>query len=340
MEQFLATFQVLASDMVTALQAEGAAAEAVAWFSESMQYNVPGGKMNRGLSVGHALRRLRGDRSLTSRETFDAFVLGWCVEWLQAFFLVSDDLMDKSVTRRGQLCWYRKPRVGSIAVNDAFMLEMCIYKLLRRYFKGQPCYGTLLELFQDTTWQTEIGQLHDLITAPEGDIDLARFTMDRYRLIVIYKTAFYSFYLPVALAMVYAGHTDKSQFANAQAILLVMGEFFQVQDDYLDCYGDPAVIGKIGTDIEDNKCGWLVVQALQRCSPAQRQVLEDNYGRNDAVHVAAVKTLYTQLGLEAVYRAYEEQTYCELMQLIDSTAGTLPKAIFTDFASKIFKRSK
>ena len=53
-----------------------------------------------------------------------------------------------------------------------------------------------------------------------------------------------------------------------------MGEFFQIQDDYLDCYGAPEVIGKIGTDIEDNKCGWLIVQALARVSPSQRAILE------------------------------------------------------------------
>ena len=47
-----------------------------------------------------------------------------------------------------------------------------------------------------------------------------------------------------------------------------------LQDDYLDCYGDPSVIGKIGTDIEDNKCGWLIVKALERASPEQRKLLE------------------------------------------------------------------
>ena len=46
------------------------------------------------------------------------------------------------------------------------------------------------------------------------------------------------------------------------------------QDDFLDCFGDPAVTGKIGTDIEDNKCSWLVVQALARVTPQQRAVLE------------------------------------------------------------------
>jgi farnesyl diphosphate synthase len=73
-----------------------------------------------------------------------------------------------------------------------------------------------------------------------------------------------------------------------------MGEYFQIQDDYLDCFGDPEVIGKIGTDIQDNKCTWLVVQALQRCTPAQRKVLEHNYGQWDDKKVAKVKALYRQ----------------------------------------------
>jgi farnesyl diphosphate synthase len=72
---------------------------------------------------------------------------------------------------------------------------------------------------------------------------------------------------------------EKQQsYDNAKTILLEMGEFFQIQDDYLDCYGAPEVIGKIGTDIEDNKCGWLVVQALARVTPEQRTILEVKRG--------------------------------------------------------------
>lgn len=44
----------------------------------------------------------------------------------------------------------------------------------------------------------------------------------------------------------------------------------QVQDDFLDCYADPSVIGKIGTDIQDRKCSWLICQALKMSTEDQR----------------------------------------------------------------------
>lgn len=56
-----------------------------------------------------------------------------------------------------------------------------------------------------------------------------------------------------------------------------MGRFFQVQDDFLDCFGDPEITGKIGTDIEDGKCTWLIVTALPLCDHKQRQLIEVTY---------------------------------------------------------------
>lgn len=98
---------------------------------------------------------------------------------LQSFFLVSDDLMDGSITRRSQPCWYRVKGVGNIAVNDAFLLEGALYHLLKSYFRTDACYVDLLELFHETTYQTEMGQLIDLITAPEDDVDLSKFSLEK-----------------------------------------------------------------------------------------------------------------------------------------------------------------
>lgn len=340
-ESFLALFPSLVEDVLNEARGYGDYdAGALHWFRESLDYNCPGGKMNRGLSVLDSYRYLVAPRNPTAEEIKDAQILGWAVEWLQAFFLVADDLMDSSVTRRGQPCWYQKPLVGTIAVNDSFLIESAIFRVLKKYFSKRAFYVDLLELMHEVTYQTELGQMLDLITAPPNTVDFSKFTLEKYKCIVKYKTAFYSFYLPVAMAMQLAGITDATLYESARKILLELGEFFQIQDDYLDCYGDPEVIGKIGTDIEDNKCGWLVIQALARASPEQLQLLKDNYAKHDDAAVARVKALYKELDIEKVYHDYEAESYTSIMQLIDATHGSLPKEIFIDFAQKIYKRKK
>lgn len=197
----------------------------------------------------------------------------------------------------------------------------------------------MLELFHDVTYQTSCGQLIDLITAPIGKVDLSKYTIETYMRIVTYKTAFYTFYLPAASAMHLCGVTDAAAFATAREICIRLGQFFQIQDDYLDCYGAPEVIGKVGTDIEDNKCSWLVVQAMTRCNDEQRKIVELNYGQNDPAKVAAIKALYKELDLESVFKTYEEKSYQELSALI-AGQQVLPQALFMEMLAKIYKRSK
>nr|1YQ7_A Chain A, Farnesyl pyrophosphate synthetase [Homo sapiens]1YV5_A Chain A, Farnesyl pyrophosphate synthetase [Homo sapiens]2OPM_A Chain A, Farnesyl pyrophosphate synthetase (FPP synthetase) (FPS) (Farnesyl diphosphate synthetase) [Includes: Dimethylallyltranstransferase (EC 2.5.1.1); Geranyltranstransferase (EC 2.5.1.10)] [Homo sapiens]2OPN_A Chain A, Farnesyl pyrophosphate synthetase (FPP synthetase) (FPS) (Farnesyl diphosphate synthetase) [Includes: Dimethylallyltranstransferase (EC 2.5.1.1); len=314
--------------------------DAIARLKEVLEYNAIGGKYNRGLTVVVAFRELVEPRKQDADSLQRAWTVGWCVELLQAFFLVADDIMDSSLTRRGQICWYQKPGVGLDAINDANLLEACIYRLLKLYCREQPYYLNLIELFLQSSYQTEIGQTLDLLTAPQGNVDLVRFTEKRYKSIVKYKTAFYSFYLPIAAAMYMAGIDGEKEHANAKKILLEMGEFFQIQDDYLDLFGDPSVTGKIGTDIQDNKCSWLVVQCLQRATPEQYQILKENYGQKEAEKVARVKALYEELDLPAVFLQYEEDSYSHIMALIEQYAAPLPPAVFLGLARKIYKRRK
>ncbi|CAM9195584.1 unnamed protein product [Chrysoparadoxa australica] len=322
--------------------------EQVEWVKNMLEYNVKGGKMNRGMGVIDVQQVFanQAGRNLSTVEVCRASVLGWCIEWLQAFFLVADDIMDGSITRRDKPCWYRVPSVKLIAINDSFILESFVYQVLRRHFAGESYYLQLVELFHDCVFRTEMGQLLDLTSQPmDGPADLARlFTMTRYKMIVKYKTAFYTFYLPCAIGMITAGVKNPGAFSLARTICCAIGEFFQarahrhaVQDDYLDCFG--VDIGKVGTDIQDNKCSWLVVQALDRCDSAQRKVLVENYGQDDPKKVLKVKELYKTLGLQKAYEEYEQESYETINNLIAQVTD-VPREIYDKFINRIYKRTK
>ncbi|KAJ8126874.1 hypothetical protein O1611_g6764 [Lasiodiplodia mahajangana] len=341
LKEFESVFPKLEEDLLNWAKSYNLPEQYLAWYKNSLEVNAVGGKCNRGMSVPDSVSLLL-NRPLTKEEYFQAATLGWMVELLQAFFLVSDDIMDSSITRRGKPCWYRQEGVGMVAINDAFMLESAIYTLLKKHFRSHPCYVDMLELFHETTLQTELGQLCDLLTAPEDVVNLDNFSLEKYSFIVIYKTAYYSFYLPVVLALQMLNIATPKNMKQAEDILIPMGEYFQVQDDYLDNFGLPEHIGKIGTDIMDNKCSWLVNQALKIATPEQRKILEDHYGRKDSKHEAEIKKLYNDMQLEKLYQEYEEKSVNDLktkVSQIDESEG-LKKEIFDTFLSKIYKRSK
>ncbi|KAI9720341.1 MAG: Farnesyl pyrophosphate synthetase [Chrysothrix sp. TS-e1954] len=345
LKDFESVFALLIKDLNAHCVAHNLPTNALEWFQHSLTYNTLGGKCNRGLSVPDTVSLLLSDPTATtpsSAHFHPASTLGWLVELLQAFFLVSDDMMDHSHTRRGQACWYLRREVGNIAINDAFMLESSIYILLKRHFRPHADYLAMLELFLDVDFRTEMGQQCDLLTAPEDRVDLGDFSMQKYTFIVKYKTAYYSFYLPVALALHYCGKATRRNLEQAEEILIAMGEYFQVQDDYLDCFADPETLGKIGTDIQDNKCSWLVNQALKKVDARQRKVLDDNYGRKDGECERKVKVVYKELELEEDYRRYEEEvvgTIRKRIEEVDESEG-LKREVFEAFLKKIYKRSK
>ena len=312
--------------------------------SSMAEYTIPGGKMNRGLSVPQSYQLL-----VPQAETADlelANILGWSVEIMQAFYLVADDIMDGSITRRGQPCWYRRSDVGLAAFNDSIILESLVFSIIKKYFRSQPYYLSLLENLLEVSKFTTYGQSLDTLSAENftrvrgQENSLESFDMARYTAIVKYKTSYYSFYLPVCLAMNMAGFTEPQLYNQARNILLQIGHYFQATDDFLDCFGDPEVIGKIGTDIQDGKCSWLIVKALEVASAEEKKILARHYGSQDQTDIEIVKNLYMKLGLVEIFRDYENNFYEEIVEQIDrvSTENEIPKKVFHSFLAKVYKR--
>ncbi|KAF9516978.1 hypothetical protein BS47DRAFT_1291725 [Hydnum rufescens UP504] len=334
-KRFLQVFPLVVEELLDALKAESMSEEIVEWYRRNLEYNLPGAKLNWGISLVDTVEILRG-KLLEGEEYRKAAILGWSIELLQAYFLVADDIMDASITRHGQPCWYHVEGVNNIAINDACMLESALYRLLKRHFRKESYYTDLLELFLDSTYRTEIGQLIDLVTGPKDRVDLSKFSIERH---LVYKTAYFS-YLPVALAMHFHGITNPEQFALAQKIIIPLGEYFQVQDDYLDCYAPPEERGKIGTDIIENKNTWVVNVALQHVTPAQRKILDENYGRKDSECERRVKEVFAAVDVEGKYKAFEQAAYERIMGLvrtIPAEGGELKQEVFTAYLSKFFR---
>ena len=111
-----------------------------------------------------------------------------------------------------------------------------------------------------------------------------------------------------------------------ERLMLKIGHLFQMQDDYLDCFVKTSVIGKIGTDIQDGKCCWPVVRALQLCDNHQLTVLSKQYGVNSPLSVLIVKDLYQGIRLKNVYRKDFNTSRNELMNEIENYKKLHPKS--------------
>lgn len=106
----------------------------------------------------------------------------------------------------------------------------------------------------------------------------------------------------------------------------------------MDCFGDPEVTGKIGTDIQEGKCSWLAVVALQRANPTQRKIMEENYGKADEKSVKIIRQLYEELSLPNTYAIYEEESFNIIRTHIQQLSQGLPHKLFFKFMEKIYKR--
>lgn len=128
----------------------------LAHFVKVIDYNAVDGKKLRGAMVVETVRALSSAESSEDENLLKkAAVVGWCIELMQASFLVADDFMDHSKTRRGKPCWYLQVKEKETSINDSFFLYSCTFTLLNKYF---PDNVRLNRLFNEVFQRTVIGQ--------------------------------------------------------------------------------------------------------------------------------------------------------------------------------------
>lgn len=296
------------------------------YLGQCMDANCLGGKYNRGICVVEVAAAVSNSANSGKTEqekdetVFGACVLGWCIEFLQAHFLVEDDIMDGSVTRRGKPCWYQHKGVSTaVAINDGLIILAWCTRMIEELLWWHPNKNVFFQIIHKTDFLTTIGQLYDTTSVydsaklnPEEECpattDFKEFTLHTYNRIVKYKTAYYTYHAPMILGLSVTNQLQSVCPDLVEKLAVTMGEYFQVQDDFLDCFGDPAHIGKIGTDIEDNKCSWLACTflATMKADAEAIATFKGNYGQHDAAKVKIIKDLYRKAKLEDAFAKYEE----------------------------------
>jgi geranylgeranyl diphosphate synthase, type I len=281
-----------------------------------------------------------GWRGAGGKDTEEAVRAATALELLQACALIHDDVMDGSDTRRGLPAAHRRfatlhrgnEWLGSsegFGVGAAILLgDLCLSwadELLLT--SGLPAESLRRGKAVYDLMRTELmaGQYLDLLEQARGGGSEARAMR-----VVRYKSAKYTIERPLHLGAALAGAPEEVSVAYS-GYGLPLGEAFQLRDDVLGVFGDPAQTGKpAGDDLREGKRTVLVAAAVDAASPAQAALLRRHLGDPalDAEGVAALREVITDTGaLVHVERLIEA--------LLDQSRTVLAAAPITDEARTV-----
>ncbi|EMY33606.1 dimethylallyltransferase [Arthrobacter crystallopoietes BAB-32] len=221
---------------------------------------------------------------------------GVAIELFQAAALIHDDIIDRSATRRGKPSVHRRFELNHAARGWA--LDPVHYGQAAAILSGDMCLSFCEEVFAGIAvpnaassaarrifnrMRTEVmaGQYLDVLEEVAGPGRPAKQAVERAMQILRYKSAKYSTEHPLCLGGALAG-ADAGLTASYSAFGLPLGEAFQIRDDVLGVFGDPATTGKpAGDDLREGKRTVLVGLALNRATPAERDFLQERLGSPD-----------------------------------------------------------
>lgn len=296
-----------------------------------LEYNCTGGKMYRGFII-YVLKNALSEKVSCEELLSDVFTLCWKCEILQAFALIEDDIMDDSETRRGKSSWWKV--VGQAnAINDGIILQQLSHKLA---YNIRPGIAAKVALHStDIQYLTAIGQRLDL-EYESSDPSLFNHTL--YEQIVFYKTSMYTFYEPFLYGILLADLNEEEEgklIKQAKQVCELIGLYFQIQDDFLDCFGSKHEIGKDGTDIVCGKCTWLIVEAMRHASPKEVNFLVLHYGKKE--YEQDIIQLYNKLELKQHYNDKIKHLTTTIKQTCETIDPRLASCVF-DVLSMLLKR--
>jgi farnesyl diphosphate synthase len=168
------------------------------------------------------------------------------------------------------------------------------------------------------------------------DFRAATFSFECYNIIVENKTSYYTVWLPFMLGMIASQKipADRLNCDSLKALLLRMGYYFQVQDDFLDVYGDPQTTGKVGTDILDGKVTWLACKAVSLATEEQKAILGSNYRKDQN----KVLEIYEQLKIREHYEAFEVEQTADMHAQLAQLDPIYPKRTLDTFLRSLTRR--
>ena len=226
------------------------------------------------------------------------------VELFHNFTLIHDDIMDEAPLRRGKATVHSKWNLNTGILSGDAMLILA-YQQFASY--NPELQADLMALFSKTALEVCEGQEYDVAFE-----QLTAVSESAYLKMIQFKTA-----VLVAAALKMGALIGASDSESAELFYdfgLALGTAFQIQDDYLDAFGDPETFGKqVGGDILENKKTFLVVKLQELGSIEQRQALDHWFGANahasSKEKVAEVKQLFTESGAaEATREAVQAYT--------------------------------
>ena len=248
--------------------------------------------------------------------------------------LLHDDVMDKADMRRN------KPTVHNVwnentAILSGDAMLILAYRLMADCPKDK--LAEVLHVFTETTMEICEGQQWDMEFETRMDVKVEEYIeMIRLKTSVLLAAA-------LKIGAMLGGASDE----DAQKLYdfgVKIGLAFQLQDDWLDVYGDPKVFGKnIGGDILCNKQTYMLITALEEANEEQRAVLESWLAAHDYVpaeKIAAVTALYNEIGVGKRCQEKAEALNAEGFGILDSI--NLPeerKAVLREYACSMLNRN-